>query len=139
MTNKHAECLRAFVIKSEAWYASLLPPTDKLDEISIGMYHPGGGTTGEFAIRWHDLARRSVPRLEVFHDGWDALLQFRDVLDWLASVDGQCPTPQDVAAVLRSLGVQDRTDRTNPRDEPGELEFASWLACLRAMPRVSRS
>ena len=123
MANKHAECFRGFIISSEAWYGPLLPPSEKPGEISLGMYHPGGGSTGEFAIRWHDLGRRSVPRLEVFHDAWDALLQFRDVLAWLAAIDGMFPTQQEVAAQLRKLGVRDLTQRTKPIDEPADIEF----------------
>jgi len=83
----------------------------------IGMYADddrGGGTSGEFAIRWLHVGGRQVPRLEVFDDAWNALTRFDDLLKWLASVDGRNVTPRQVADALVSMGVKDMTQRDEP-------------------------
>jgi len=42
----------------------------------FGMYVKGGGTSGEMAMRWHEIGGKKVPRLEVFSDAWSALVLF---------------------------------------------------------------
>ena len=107
-----SDCMRAFYSVSAAYYAR---PGDP-HEVMIGMYHPGGGTSGEFAIRWHELGtltrKISAPRLEVFDDGWAALAHFRDLLKWLASKDGKNITHDELVAQLKAMGLQDRTAYT---------------------------
>ena len=129
--DKHEGCERGFTIRSEAWYGKSLNEPETLDEIMVGMYHPGGGTTGEFSIRWTTIGREPTPCLEVFNDAWDALQRFGDMLAWMASVDDKHISPQAFAEALRGMGVKDLTERTNPRTSPAEREYASWQANLK--------
>lgn len=111
MRDKHEGCVRGFRIRSESWYGRFLNSVGCCEEIMIGMYADddrGGGTSGEFAIRWLHVGGRQVPRLEVFDDAWNALLK------WLASVDGRNVTPRQVADALVSMGVKDMTQRDDP-------------------------
>ena len=131
MKDKHEGCERGFTIRSEAWYGKRLNEPDTLDEIMVGMYHPEGGTTGEFGILWTMIGREATPRLEVFNDAWDALQRFGDLLAWMASVDDKHISPQAFADALRGMGVEDLTERHNSRTSPAEREYASWQANLK--------
>lgn len=131
MKDRHEGCERGFTIFSESWYSKTPQPDGVVDEIMIGMYHPEGGTTGEFGVRWTMLGRELTPRLEVFNDAWNALLRFDDLLHWMASVDDKHVTPQAFAEALRGLGIKDLTRRVNPYTSPGEREYASWFECGR--------
>ena len=118
MKNKHEGCTRKFTHLSRAWYGEACL-RDRLagcvDEITIGMYDlTGGGTSGEFAIRWIELGGENVPRLEAFSDSWDALGQFRDLLAELARLDSTNPTPSKICEVLVSLGIEDATETKQP-------------------------
>lgn len=128
MTDKHEGCRRGFTVQSESWYGLTARDPRTIDEIMIGMYHPEGGTTGEFAVRWTMVGREPTPRLEVFSDAWHALQRFGDMLEWMAYIDGEHPSPQEFAAALRGMGIEDLTERTNPHTSPAELEYASWAA-----------
>ena len=109
----HSECKRQYVHTGAAWYAgTALNRPDEIDEIMIGYYHPDGGTTGEFSIRWYTLGGKAAPRLEVYDDAWNALQGFRDVLDGLAELrEG---TVEKVLAILDKCGVEDATPKRNP-------------------------
>ena len=131
MSNKHEGCERGFTIRSETWYGKHMNEPDTVDEIMVGMYHPDGGTTGEFSIFWTILGNKPKPCMKVFDDAWNALSRFSDLLAWMASVDGTNASPQETAEALRSIGVKDLTKRSNPRTSPGEREYSSWLACLK--------
>ena len=106
----HSGCKRAFVNGPEAWYAKavngIMEPS-----VNIGFYADEGGTTGEFAVRWHELSGRLAPRLEVFYDAWDALNHFKDVLDRLAEHDGEKITPKQLCDILLECGLEDITER----------------------------
>ncbi|MCL4473541.1 MAG: hypothetical protein M1455_06330 [Actinobacteria bacterium] len=109
---KHEGCRRQFIQLSRAYYGaiSLATTRDVTDEIQVGFYHPDGGTSGEFSIVWIALTcADTVPRLEAFNDSWDALWQFRDVLEKMAAVDGQNISPDDFCRLLESCGVEDAT------------------------------
>lgn len=112
--NKHQECQRGFSILSEAWHARTSLSDRTVDEIMIGMYHPEGGTTGEFCVTWDKLGGRVVPKLEAFNDSWSALAKFADVLSWMASFDDREITPKQFADALRTMGVKDLTERDVP-------------------------
>jgi hypothetical protein len=118
----HDGCIRGFTVLSQSWYgpANLRGSDEIQDEIMIGMYHPDGGTTGEFGIRWIKLGGKYSPRLEVFDDSWHALWQFADLLERLPDFDGEDPEPSRIMALLLQLGVKDLTDR-RPRDTTKEL------------------
>lgn len=131
MEDKHKGCERGFIVFSESWYGEIQREYGMLDEIVVGMYHPEGGTTGEFCIRWTMLGDKVTPKLEVFNDAWDALQRFGDMLAWMASVDSQHISPQAFAEALRGIGIKDFTQRSNPHTSPGEREYASWAAHLK--------
>jgi len=114
--SKHVDCIRGFTHLSRAWYADAnLKDADYVDEIVVGFYHPEGGTTGEFAIKWAELGGKIVLKLSVYDDAWDALLNFKDLLELMAIADDQNITPDEFCILLRSLGIEDRTKET--RDE----------------------
>ena len=121
----HDGCFRGFYALHDSYYARRMP--ERESEIMIGMYHSDGGTTGEFAIRWHSVGGRSVARLEAFHDSWSALARFGDFLAWLNHSDGGNPTPNNVCDALRTLGIVDRTDRNEPPSD-ADHEYQSWFA-----------
>lgn len=98
--------IKAFMVTNEAFYARSLPP-DRPNEIMIGFYYEEGGTDGEFAIRWRDVA----PRLEVFEDAWKALKQMPELLDLLAQMDGKNITPKELSSELLKIGFKDYTER----------------------------
>ena len=112
-TKKHEGCIRGFTILSEAWYgpANLPARNDVKEQIMIGMYHPEGGTSGEFAIRWIMLSGKLTPRLEVFNDAWHALWQFADLLERLPDFDSQDAEPSRIIKLLKDLGCKDLTER----------------------------
>ncbi len=114
-SGKHEGCKRQFIQTGRAWYAeSSLKNSGVTEEVMIGMYHPEGGTTGEFAVRWSELGGKNVPMLCVFDDAWDAILMFRDVLEAMASVDGQNVTPEVFCQLLVRCGVEDATPTESP-------------------------
>jgi len=76
--------------------------------IMIGFYSPGGGTSGEFAIRWRDIGLAApVPRLEVYDDGWSALANMPELIAALAEIDGQNATVDKIVELLKSLGYEE--------------------------------
>ena len=106
----HDGCKRGFYQLSKAWYGeSNLRSTEKVDEITIGYYHPDGGTSGEFQISWEKLCGNIVPKLEVWDDGWSALSSFSDMIDFMATIDGENIAPDLFAENLRKLGIEDMT------------------------------
>ena len=129
---KHDECKRGFTHLSAAWYGkACLADGEKVDEVMIGFYHPKGGTTGEFAIRWTHLGGKITPRLEAFDDAWHALYEFRDVLAKLAEHDSEDLPPADICALLVSCGVEDMTQRTERSNAIGEGPGAA--SCARSL------
>ena len=111
----HSGCERQFVQLSKAWYADVsLRGSDIVDEIMIGFYHPKGGTTGEFAIRWTNLAGTPTPMLCSFDDSWSALWEFRDLLEKLSELDSSIPSPNEIVITLETLKIKDATQTKNP-------------------------
>lgn len=121
-TDRHAGNVRGFHNHGAAWYAASMGGTDPM--VSIGFYHPQGGSSGEFSIEWIELAGRREPRLQVFDDAWDALQHFGDVLARLAALDVRRPKPwlpppppatvEQICKLLLECGLQDLTQRVNP-------------------------
>ena len=113
--NKHEGSTRAFTHLSESWYGkACLGSGRTIDIVTMGFYHPDGGTTGEFSIHWEPLGDKVTPRLEVFDDAWDALHEFRDVISVLAKRDGEGIGPHALCDLLRECGIVDRTERVQP-------------------------
>ena len=111
----HEGGTRGFYRSSKAYYAM----ADRDVEIMFGIYYPrdGGGTSGEMAMRWHELSGGLVPRLEVYCDAWSALQQFRDVLETLAEHDSEDITEEQFALILQEHGVTDLTEYKRPDSE----------------------
>lgn len=107
----HGGMIRGFTHFGGSWYGRNVHPTE--DRISIGFYtvDGNGGTTGEFSVQWRELSRKAVPRLECFSDAWDALTHFQDFLSELAKLDDSDPTPEQVCALLRELGIRELTKK----------------------------
>ena len=106
----HSECTRGFTHLSKAWYgAANLTSSDVRDRITMGFYHPQGGTTGEFTISWVLLSGKYTPKLTAYDDSWSALHEFRDVIARLAEIDGEDASPDDVAALLEQCGIVNMT------------------------------
>lgn len=102
----HSECKRGFYHVSKSIYADGKTwKNGEFDEITMGFYHPDGGTTGEFCITWTQLG----PQLRVFDDAWSALSGFSDLLGVLATHDGESLTPEAVITLLKELGIEDET------------------------------
>lgn len=109
---QHDGCKRGFTHLSASWYGkACLAHDEYLDQVMIGFYHPEGGTTGEFAVRWMTVGGKVTPRLEVFDDAWHALYEFRDVLAKLAEHDSEDMPPSAFCALLVGCGVEDMTQR----------------------------
>ena len=118
-TNRHEGCKRQFIHLSRAWYGDVnLAKDEAIDQMSIGYYHPGGGTTGEFSIEWLQVGGEPTPRLQAFEDSWDALWGFKDFLKALKTLDGTNPTPEEIGKVLLACGIEDAT----PEDPPYKSE-----------------
>ena len=110
MKRDHSECKREFYHVSKSIYADGKTwKNGEFDEITLGFYHPDGGTTGEFSIVWMMLGGEAVPQLRAFDDAWSALAEFGDVLDRLAEHDGENLSPEAVIALLKECGVEDAT------------------------------
>ena len=116
----HEGCKREFVIESEAWYYGANPFRDGVTEaINLGLSGEDGGTSGEMFVRWHNLGGSNAARLESFYDSWSALWQFRDVVEAMAELDdGDGPTPQEFAELLKDHGFTDATLRNDPYATP---------------------
>lgn len=106
----HSECKRGFTHLSKAWYGpAYLSRSNYVDEVNIGFYHPEGGTTGEFVVTWKELAGKVTPRLKAYDDGWSALFHFGDMLESMASIDGEDVSPDEFCKLLVALGIEDMT------------------------------
>jgi hypothetical protein len=140
----HSGGFRGFIFTPAAWYAKAIGKDRAGErEVMIGIYHPGGGTSGEFAIREQSLGGSFALRLEVWSDGWSALALFPDLLALLAEHDVAAPSLQTLLAerhlsgrsmreqleehdrgrltlealrpLLVGLGIQDRTPEVAPQ------------------------
>ena len=121
----HTGDIRQFYYLNEAWY--FLPQKDCTAEVMFGFYSPDGGTSGEMAMRWHNIGGSPTPRLEVFSDAWSALGRFGDVVTALAQVDGRDITPHEFCALLTRCGFQDRTERRQPNNPPAGIGVTRYL------------
>lgn len=109
----HDECKRGFTQLSRAWYADAnLIGSGIVDKITVGFYHPEGGTTGEFSISWVRLAGKVIPKLVCYDDGWNALFEFKDMLEFMAGVDDEDISANNFSDALISLGIEDMTKET---------------------------
>ena len=105
-----------FTHLSQSWYGkSSLASADYIDEVMIGHYSPGGGTSGEFGIRWHSLGGGDIPRLEAFNDSWHTLYHCQNLLAYLADHDDEPMSPEELCEWLVENGFKDLTQRVRPK------------------------
>lgn len=107
----HSDCKRQFT------YSRGNPDGEVLDKIAIGFYSKKGGTTREFSIQWINLLGTKTPRLCAYDDSWDALWNFRDLLEKMADFDDESPTPDEMCKVLLSCGIEDATPGVQPSEK----------------------
>ena len=107
MGKNHEGCERGFYRTARAWYGKHV--VRRQPEITFGMYHKDGGTTGEMSVVWEEIADRTVPRLMVFDDAWDALASFTDLIQRLGEADDKKITEEEFAAILAECGFKDLT------------------------------
>ena len=103
--NKH---IRGFHWANKAWYADA--NKYKYGLINLGIYSKEGGTTGEFCVKWEEIAGKLVPCLRAFDDSWAVLAQFKDVLDELGKVDDKNITDAEFVKILLRRGFTDLTN-----------------------------
>ena len=111
--SKHAGCKRGFTQLSNSWFgrACLAGSKDIVDEFMVGMYHPDGGTSGEFSFTWEVLMGDISIKMQAYNDSWSALSQFSDLLDKMSEIDDQNISPKEFAELLTTLGIEDMTER----------------------------
>lgn len=107
MTNK-TEYKRAYIRSSRAFYSRYLPSENI--QVMVGLYHPEGGTCGEFEFEWVPLSNGTHARLKAFEDSWDALWQFQDLLQKMAEIDDTDIQEPEFCELLDSLGIVDITE-----------------------------
>lgn len=111
----HTNCKRGFHHTGGAWYGSTVLPLDgAIDRITMGFYHPQGGTSGEFSVIWETLAGRATPKLVAYNDSFSALHHFADVLKKLSGHDSENISPIDLCDLLTACGIEDMTQRVHP-------------------------
>lgn len=106
---------RHYVVLSRAWYGEASLSTSRrqgiIDEISVGHYSSGGGTTGEFTIELHQFRQprpQTAVRVCIFDDAWHLLVHEAELFQRI----GQLPegsTIEDVEATLKACGFIDAT------------------------------
>src|SRR5919199_670707 len=114
MSNKHEGCIRGFYQNSRSWYRR----PNEAEEIRFGMFGLEGGKTGEICVSWVKVSKTPTARLECYQDTWDALYQFKDLLERMAELDGKMPQPSDFVRILLECGFVDLTQESPP---PGFL------------------
>ena len=101
MTSEQKEELESKYFRS---YTDLRKYSGRESEVMFALHSPGGGVTGEVAMRWILLGGKEVPQLQVFDDAWEVMACFHDVMDKLADYDGENITPDKFIEILESFG-----------------------------------
>lgn len=96
----HKGCRRGYWVVTDAWWKKHL--NDKAPEISFGMYHPDGGTSGEATMIWTQFknSEKPVPELKCFDDGWSALSKFTNLFSDMSKVDSERISPEEFIKLL---------------------------------------
>ena len=89
-----------------------------IDEVTMGIYPPGGGTTGEFSIQWENFNGSVHAQFRAYSDAWAVLAEFDDLMEAIPQL-GKCPSPDSVCAVLVHLGITDATPTERPASAAG--------------------
>ena len=126
MEDIHKECRRGYHRSSKAWYAKTLKA--EIIEVSFGMYHLDGSTSGDMTMEWIELGGEQNARLKCFEDSWSALSLFDDLIQKMGSVDKMLIQEPEFCKMLDECGFKDLTkykslyDRTNTVTEEILLE-----------------
>ncbi len=107
----HEGCIRGYHRSSKSWYYKSL---DGKIEVSFGMYHKDGGTSGEMSIEWIPLAGELCAELKCFEDSWSALSLFTDLIQKMGEIDGENIQEEDFCKLLDSCGFTDLTSYQDP-------------------------
>lgn len=109
------EIRREYTVLSRAWYgdASLryLQSQGIVDEINVGHFSSGGGTTGEFKIELHKFMQASnsyAVRVCIFDDAWHLLVHEAELFQRIGSLPRDSSLA-DVERVLQEIGFRDAT------------------------------
>jgi hypothetical protein len=110
------EWTRTFVHIGRAWYGRTRLPSDReVDVVYFGLSSEGGGTCGEFSMKWIDLGNHGpTPLFGAFDDSWRALPHIQDVLNALAK--RRSATPAEFCALLVECGFKDETEEVRPSE-----------------------
>jgi hypothetical protein len=111
--------VRGFYHLKAAWYGSANLKDDgrKVDEIQIGLYaDDGGGTKGEFSVRFVKLQGDIALELRAFQDAWFVLNEyFGDLIPRLAELkESKDLDGEALCKVLLDMGLKDLTPRVRP-------------------------
>lgn len=110
--NKHDSDIKGFVWYSETWYSKNIPLSEHIkDKLTIGFYSEEGGTSGEFQMDWEYLSGEVVMRLKAYNDGWSALVNMPELLEYMKDIDNQNIPIEQFVKKLIDLGFKDRTKR----------------------------
>jgi hypothetical protein len=112
--NKHDECKPQFYCLHKAYYNE---NKNAEKTIMVGMYHPGGGTTGEFSFTWEELQKGKLScRVELWDESWDFFSVFSELFSKLEKLT-EYPTEEQIVELLLSLGFTDRTQYKRPEND----------------------
>lgn len=115
---------REFYRLSRAWYGpATLSTAGYVDEIMLS-----GEDGGEIAIRWYELGKAFVPRLEVFDDAWRALAGLPELIAALGEANDKNVTPDAVCRLLVRLGFQDVTPVDDDKRADLEAKMIQLIA-----------
>lgn len=109
---KHEGSIRGYHRSSKAWY-SKANYRDRVS-VSLGMYPPDGGTTGEMQMEWQELSGKQCAILKTFEDSWNVLALFTDLIQKMGEVDGQLIQEEDFCKLLDECGFKDLTAYNDP-------------------------
>jgi hypothetical protein len=90
-------------------------PKNYINEILFGIYDKNGGCKSEAAVRWIITDKQSLPRFEIFIDGYKifhylvGLSAFNDFIE-----DFSIFTPEEFSRLLIKLGFVDLSDEKLP-------------------------
>ena len=117
MTSKNtADAPRSYIVLSKAWYGGEAVMKNRttgaggvpvVEEVWITV--DDGKVFGEFGLEW--LVFQCIPTamLRAFCDSWAAMRSIPGLLDALAEIGENDPSPDDICTMLDRLGFVDTT------------------------------
>ena len=111
---------KSFYLPGRAYYAESIGHKD--EEIMISYSAKGGGSHGEFRIRWIDLSGNLIPQLQIFDDAWLVLYLMPELIEALAEVDSKDLSIQQIIDILLKIGFKDQTLYKQPSEEIDDIQ-----------------